>query len=231
MKTKVILQARMGSTRYPGKAVEDICGWSMIDIVLRRIEVACGSAQILAIPDTSENDVLAEAAVARSWEVFRGSEPDVLERYTLAAREFGVDAVLRATADNPFIDPGCITRVSSALEEHLCVRPEGYPFGTAVEGIRYEALEAANNESESSYEREHVMPFFYSRPERFACHQVFAPWSGVGQVRLTVDTAEDIARTRKIVEALGIDPSTEEILKFLQVSLAENAELSGRDGE
>jgi len=214
MNLAIVLQARVGSTRYPGKALADICGKTLMERVLFRLEQACGGPQVLALPDTAENDPLERMGLARGWRVCRGSEPDVLSRYAKAIRRFELDRVVRATADNPLVDPQIVRRVCELIRDHECVQPVNGPPGSAVEGAAARALLAADRDAQDPFEREHVFPYIYRHPELFPRVTVESEWPRAERYRLTVDTAEDIERTRRVFAALGDAPSREEIIHF-----------------
>ncbi len=215
MNSTVILQARVGSSRRPGKVLAEIAGRTLLDRVMARLEGACGAPQVLAIPDTADNDPLASIGRRREWRVFRGSERDVLGRYAAAARAFGLERILRATGDNPFVDTRLVADVDSLLPGHDVVRAVGYPRGTTVAGVTARALLEAEKEASAEEDREHVMPFLFARPERFRIRVIEAPVGIADRYRLTVDTEEDLERARRIVEALGDDPPVERIYRFL----------------
>lgn len=195
--------------------ITDISGKSLLDRVLLRFEDAVGEPQILAIPDTSENDPLEEIASARNWDVFRGSEHDVLSRYAGAIRKFGVTKFIRATGDNPFTDQECVRQVIKALDNKVCARGISYPKGIAVAGAHADALLQANDETEDPYDREHVMPFIFSRPDRFSCQEIMCNVPNIGHYRLTVDTSDDVARARMIISELGDNPNLAEIVALI----------------
>lgn len=219
MNMAIVLQARVGSTRYPGKALADICGKTLMERVLFRLEQASGEPQVLALPDTAENDPLERMGRARGWRICRGSEPDVLSRYAKTIRELGLDRVVRATADNPLVDPLIVQRVWDLTRMHECVQPVNGPLGSGVEGASSRALLDADRDARDPYEREHVFPYIYRHPELFPRVTVESDWPNADRYRLTVDTAEDIARTRRVFAALGDNPSREEIIRFYDEEL------------
>lgn len=211
----LILQARMGSTRYPGKALVDIAGRTLLERVMYRLERLFDGPKVLAIPDTERDDALVPVAAARGWGLFRGSEVDVLGRYAGAAAGTGAGAVIRATADNPLVHPLAVAGVAEELARGAaCVGTRGFPPGASVEGASSEALLAAAAEATDAYDREHVMPFLYKHAERFAPRFVAAPPFAVTP-RVTVDTPEDVARVRRVFAVLGDDPSFEDVTDLL----------------
>lgn len=191
--------------------IADICGKSLLERVMMRLEMVHRKG-ILAIPDDEKNDSLERIGKERGWRVFRGSEDDVLGRFVAAARKFQVTHIIRATGDNPLVDPIIVREIGNALLNHDCARPEGCAPGAGVEGVTAEALFRADRETADSYDREHVMPYLYKNPDRYSVYVY--PAAGNSH-RLTVDTAEDIERVRRIFDALGDHPSMDEIGKFL----------------
>ncbi len=205
----------MGSTRYPGKALADISGRSLLERVMMRLERFFPGPKVMAIPDLDRDDALVPVADSRGWLVFRGSESDVLGRYVGALQMCGAGAVVRATADNPLTHPAALSGVVSALENGAdCVGTSGFPPGASVEGASAGALLAAGEEATEPYDREHVMPYLYRHPERFRTNFVPAPAFPVTP-RVTVDTPEDIERVRRVFGTLGDDPDFDDVTRFL----------------
>jgi len=140
-------------------------------------------------------------------EVFRGAELDVLARYLAAARAYALTHVVRATADNPFVDSGAVERVLVQMAgtdvDHA--GEGGLPIGAGVEGVRVEALQRASVLSSDPYDHEHVTPFI-RRDARFRSVHVMAPHElRRADLRLTVDTADDLAHARRLHAELGGD--------------------------
>lgn len=216
MKT-IVLQARVGSKRYPGKMISDICGKTLLERVLMRLEwlypQGFGVPGILAIPDTPENDPMEAIAERRRWQVFRGSEDDVLSRYAGAIRKFALTHIIRATGDNPLVHREAFDRIVAALDGHDCARGAGYPVGSGVEAATAAAMLAADAQATEAYDREHVMPYLYKHPEKFSCAVVSAETPS--NLSVTVDIKTDLDRARKIFKELGDFPTSKEIERFL----------------
>ncbi|WP_374571859.1 cytidylyltransferase domain-containing protein [Phenylobacterium sp.] len=204
-----ILQARMSSTRLPGKVLQPVLGQPMI---ARQVERLRRSRRIdrlvVATSDQPDDDGLAEVCEGLGLGVFRGSLDDVLDRFHGALSAFGpADTVVRMTADCPLTDWALIDRV---IDAHLegggdyasNTPPERtFPHGLDVEVMRAEALETAWREAKDPYEREHVTPFIYRHPERFALAYVSdAP--SLAHLRWTVDLPADLAFVRYVYETL-----------------------------
>ena len=206
-KNSIIVQARMTSTRLPGKVLTEICRKPLISYVLERLKRCRKTTEIiLAIPDTKGNDVLEEYARKHELRYFRGSENDVLSRYYYAAKEFRVENIVRVTADCPFVDPRIVDLLVDTFidkkVDYAAVGIEGnFPRGLDAEMFGFETLERVNFEAHRDYEREHVTPHIYENPDLFKV--LFLEASGKlrkPDLRLTVDTAEDLKLAREILE-------------------------------
>ncbi|MFW6175182.1 MAG: cytidylyltransferase domain-containing protein [Acidobacteriota bacterium] len=203
MTTVAIVQARMGSTRLPGKVLAEIEGRPMLSRVLGRLGRARTlDAVVVATSTEPGDDPVAELGRELRVPVFRGSEEDVLDRYAGAARQLAADAVVRVTADCPLIDPQVVDRVVQRFRESGAdyasnTLKRTYPQGLDVEVFRREALEQAAREAREPWERAHVTPYLYHHPERFALVSVTHD-RDLSRHRWTVDTREDL----KLVRAL-----------------------------
>lgn len=203
-----ILQARMSSTRLPGKVMKPLAGRPMIERQIERLR-RCTTLEriIVATSDETSDDPLADHVASIGVEVFRGSLNDVLDRYLGAARAFNVAGhVVRLTADCPLADPDVIDACVGRLR-NLCVdyvsngRQRSFPHGLDAEAFRLEALEIAGREAVDPYEREHVTPFIYRRPERFSLAALVQE-TDESRLRWTVDTPEDYVFVARVYEAL-----------------------------
>lgn len=204
-----ILQARMSSTRLPGKVLANLAGAPMI---LRQIERLrrCGGLRdlIVATSDHASDDVLANALAAEGVRTFRGPLNDVLGRFAGTLKAAGLPPTFaRLTADCPLADPEVIDATLDLFHhsgaDYVSNTGENRTFavGLDVEVCRTSALVAADAEATDPYEREHVTPFIYRRPNRFtiATHRQDAD---EGQVRWTVDRPDDLAFAREVYDAL-----------------------------
>ncbi len=209
MQIGTVIQARVGSTRLPGKVLRDIAGRPMLEHVVRRARAASRAPLVIvATTDRPADDVLEPFCARLGTPVIRGPEEDVLERYRLAAEQYGLDVVARVTSDCPLLDPALIDLVvevllaDPSLDYVSNTVERTYPRGLDVEAVRTRALLAAAREAAVPYEREHVTPFIWKRPERFPQRQVKAPRDLSG-LRLTVDVEEDLALVREVYARLG----------------------------
>lgn len=203
-----IIQARMGSTRLPGKVMLDLCGHSVLWHVVDRVRRSGVAARIVvATTKAVRDDIVVMEARAAGADVWRGSEDDVLTRYYEAACNFSARHVLRITSDCPLLDPDLL----AAMVKTYSARPEldymsnfmvrRYPQGLDAEVMRMEALETAFREAREEYQREHVTPYIYQHPERFN----LAPYTGdvdYSHLRWTLDTPEDRRAIESIYRAL-----------------------------
>ena len=212
MKIIAIIQARMGSTRLPGKVLQDIGGETMLARVARRTQRASllDGVLVATTTQTADDAIAAECGRLR-LPVYRGSEDDVLDRYYQAAQAAQADAVARITSDCPFIDPAVIDKVVSAF---LRERPDyasnfikrTYPRGLDTEIMRFAALEQAWREAAETYQRAHVTPYIHQQPDKFRLLSVENE-TDASRYRWTVDTADDLAFARAVYRRLGNDDS------------------------
>lgn len=196
MKILGIVQARMGSTRLPDKVMRPIHGVPMIELLIRRLARSRRlDGIILATSIDPRNEPLADHVRGMGYEVFQGSETDVLDRYYQAARPHRPDAVVRITGDCPLIDPELVDLVIGCYEaEHADyatnTMPPTYPDGLDTEVFAFAALEAAMARASTPEQREHVTPFIRESPAfRRVNVASKVDYSGL---RWTVDEAADV---------------------------------------
>ena len=207
MTTLLIVQARMTSTRLPGKVLLPLAGEPILTRLvhrLRRVQRAHGI--VIATTTNPTDDPIAALCAQLGVPCYRGSEHDVLSRYADAARLHGADAVVRITSDCPLIDPALIDQVIAVYEEGDSdyvsnMLPPSWPYGMAVEVFSAAALQQAHAEATQAAEREHVTPFIYWHPERYRLRNVASPVD-LSHHRWTVDTPEDYELVRRLFEAL-----------------------------
>ena len=208
MKTIVIIQARMASSRLPGKVLLPLMDRPIVEWVVSRARMARCVNGVLVATTTAQTDEPLEAW-CQSQEVpcFRGSEFDVLDRVFQAARQHGADRVVRLTADCPLIDPAEIEHVCSEMtlrDVDFCANrlpppwTRSYPIGLDTEVVSMAALERAWREAKAEHEREHVLPYLYQQPGRFRIFQVHTT-PDYGDLRWTVDTMEDLTMLRALL--------------------------------
>ncbi len=219
----VILQARTGSTRLPGKALKTILGKPMLQYTVETLKLSPVVDRIvMATPENSRDDILGELAAQWGIHWFRGSESDVLDRTYRAALRFKDDYYFRATGDNPIIDYQNPERILSYLKEHQLdyVSETGLPLGCVLEVFTFEALERAYHEGTSPEDREHVT-WYIKKSGRFKIKYIKGPPElRMPGLRLTVDYPEDFQRVAYIIENLYQHsiPRFKDIIDFCQGS-------------
>lgn len=205
----VIVQARMGSGRLPGKVMMDWRGKSFLEHCLDRCARIAGISDVIcATTDGADCDPIAQLCARRGYTAFRGSEADVLARYLGAARAAGAEAVMRITSDCPLADPGLAGAVLADFRQggaDLVTTniPPSWPVGLDVEVVSMAALEQAGAEGQHPLDREHVTTFVRRRPARFALRNHPCSLEGAGYWRLTLDTPRDLAMFRALSDAFA----------------------------
>jgi len=207
--TVAIVQARWGSSRLPGKVLEDIGGRPLLARVVERVQASTTcDAVVVATTTDVQDDLVVDLARQCGADTFRGSVDDVLDRFHRAAAEAGADVVVRITADDPFKDPEVIDLVArqllddSALDYASNTLAPTFPEGLDVECFTFRALEQAWEQAELPSEREHVTPFIWTHPDRFALRNV-ASEHDFSHLRWTVDYPDDLDFARAVYERLA----------------------------
>ena len=198
MKVVAIIQARMGSTRLPGKVMKEILGKPVILWDLDRIFLSKLIDEIVvAVPYGKENDVIVDTIKEYNDKIVttRGSEDDVLDRYYQAAVQTNADVVVRITSDCPLIDPVVIDNVIEQFLDDDCdycsnSLTRTYPRGLDTEVFSFKSLEEVWNEAKKDYEREHVTPYIIENPDKFKLLNV-ANDIDLSHLRWTLDTKDD----------------------------------------
>lgn len=217
MPNVAIVQARMTSTRLPGKVLEEVGGKTVLWHVLTRcaaipgIDIVC-----CAVPEGPEQEPVAAEAEACGATVARGSEYDVLDRYYTAARGLGAGNIMRVTSDCPLIDPGLCGEVLAALLADPSADYAAnnfvhrYPHGLDCEAFTWKALERDWKEASDAYDREHVTPWL-RRVDGVKRISLEGPDEELGKLRWTLDYPEDLEFCRALFPLLGggIPPWTE----------------------
>lgn len=208
-----IIQARMGSTRLPGKVLMPIAGEPVLAHVVSRAQAMAGLDLVVVATSTSPVDDAIEAICAeRGWFCFRGSEDDVLRRYADASRAVGARHVMRITADCPLVCPIEGQRVIDRHAEevgdfthNVTVWGSGMPLGTGVELMTRAVLERSDAEGHEPHHREHVDEWASDHRDELHFTCVDAPAElRRPELRLTLDTAEDLALLRAIHDELSL---------------------------
>lgn len=208
MKVAAIIQARMGSTRLPGKVLMDLAGKPMLWHVVDRVKKSKTIDTIIVATSVNpEDDAVVDLCKKEGWLFSRGSSEDVLARYYNAAKEHEADTIVRLTSDCPLIDPktidACVGKFLQGKYDFLSnceVDSSTFPRGLDVRVISFKALEEANQKARKPFEREHVWPYI---PEQ--AHFAIGPVLLAGpeyraDYRLTVDYPEDMELMQKIYQ-------------------------------
>jgi len=229
VKRVIIIQARMGSTRLPGKVLTDVAGKPMLVQQIRRIQT-CQHVDEIVIATTTrpEDDPLVE--VARNLDVrsFRGDEADVLGRYVGAARASGADAIVRITADCPLIMPMVIDQIMDDLTQHPSdcdyvsnVVQRTFPRGLDVEAFFWDVLLRLDRLCQTAIAREHVTYGLRSQwPELFRCRHIIDQHDN-SDLRWTVDTPQDLELIRHIYRDLNLNErigSYQDVLDYVRAN-------------
>ncbi len=208
MRAGIILQARTGSQRLPGKVLEPVGGRPLVAQCIRRLGASGVAQVILATTTLSDDDALAAAGAASGVPVFRGSPNDVLDRFARCAATFNLDVVIRATADNPAVDIEAPGRLLDALARRGVdyVREDDLPYGAGVEGITRLALDQTAFMARDAFDREHVTTFVRRRGDLFTQATLTVPTVlARPDVRLTVDTPDELRQMRELYSMTGAD--------------------------
>ena len=211
-----MLQARIDSERLPGKSLLPLGGKPLVFRVMEALNRVPADIRVLACPEDSVSSFAPLAAEA-GFELLAGPKEDVLARYCLAIRRFGIDRLIRATGDNPFVfsDAAAAINAEAAALNAGYAGYSGLPLGAGVESVAAAALLRAEAGDASPFEREHVCPYLYGHPELFRLHRPLAPpaWQdlcpeapGGKTIRLTVDTREDYEWAEELYAGLGNGP-------------------------
>lgn len=207
----VIVQARMRSTRLPGKVLMNVGGEPMLGLILRRLSRSERADQIVvATSEEPADDPIASYVDSARLPTWRGSEHDVLDRLRNAAVAHGAEIVVRITADCPLVDPALVDRLVAKLDEDATADfastsiTRSWPRGVDVEVSTTATLDRAWREASEDFERVHVFPYVYRHPELFRivevqCDRDLSHW------RWTVDTPADLEMIRRLIDIVG-DP-------------------------
>jgi spore coat polysaccharide biosynthesis protein SpsF len=220
-KVVAIIQARLGSTRLPGKVLLDLAGEPMLARVVHRLRRAERVHEVVIATTTERrDDALERLCAERAWPCFRGSENDVLDRFYQTALAHRAEVVVRITSDCPFIDPAVIDSAIEGLDLQQSDYSSNalrrtYPRGLDVEAFTFATLETAWREDRNPAWREHVTQFIVNHPERFGLTNLSYDIDH-SALRWTVDTPEDFAFAEKVYAHFGRDDfGWEEVLPVL----------------
>ena len=225
VKTVLVTQARMGSTRLPGKVLMEVNNTPLLKIHLDRL---CESKNvdkiIVATSCNSEDNIIEKFATDWGFEVFRGSENDVLDRFYQAVKKINPLWVVRVTSDCPLIDPKLVDKVieftkSNNMDYGSNVLDETFPDGQDIEVFKYTALETAWNSAIKESEREHVTPYIRNN-SNLKGENLFSSISyknniDYSKIRITVDELSDFELIKKVITELGYNKSWLEYTEYI----------------
>ena len=219
-----IMQARLGSTRLPGKVLMEVNGKTFLEHAFQRLQLA-ESVDTAVIATTTEpaDEAIASFCESKGWAHNRGSEADVLDRYYQTACLFPADIIVRVTSDCPLLDPTIIDEVVNAVKADFpntsyaanVLVPRHFPRGLDVEAFTFSALEKAWTEASEISDREHVTPFINTQPNIFPQKSVSYP-TDLSRHRWTLDTSEDHELLYKILDAKPAPTSWLDILELVE---------------
>lgn len=229
MKQVAIIQARVGSTRLPGKVLLPLGGTTVLGCVLDRLRVCRRLDEVVVATSTLPADDAVQREASRlNAPVYRGSPEDVLDRFHAAAVASGADVVVRITSDCPLIDGALVDHMLEAFAERKApcdylsnTMTRTFPRGLDTEIFTSPALERAAKNAREPYQREHVTPYFYQHPEAFhLCNYVDPSGANRSNLRWTLDTPEDYAFIQAVYSsceyALPRDLTTADALRAIE---------------
>ena len=214
MHTVAIIQARMSSSRLPGKVLKSVVGKPMLGHIVERLSwVPAINKIVVATSGEATDQPIYEFCQQNSIICYRGSLNDVLDRFYQTALKYGADAVIRITGDCPCVDPELVTKLINLFQrgnyDHVgiatgagAIFDEGrFPNGLDAECFRFESLEKAWREATEAADREHVTPYIWRNKNIFKCGSL-KPDKDYSNIRLSVDHREDFELATEIFEAL-----------------------------
>ena len=212
MKIAAVIQTRMGSTRYPGKVLEELDGkYKILDHVINQLGFCKLIGNIIIATTTlKEDDVIVEYAKDNNLDYFRGKPLDVLDRYYQCAKKFSLEIIIRVTSDCPFLDPTIIDKIVEKFHksdfDFVCnniIRT--YPIGVDAEVFSFKTLEKTWKNAKLPSEREHVTPFMKKNDEGFKIHNI----DNVEKIpiyRLSIDRKDDLKFLQEIKKNIHHEP-------------------------
>jgi len=208
----IVIQARMSSTRLPGKVLLPLLGKPLITRMIERVfKTSYNATVVVATTIEPEDDVIEQLCKENNWEVFRGDKADLLDRHYQAAKKYNADIILKIPSDCPLIDSAIIDKVlgfflaNKANYDYVSnLHPASYPDGNDVEVMNIKALKEAWENASKKMEREHTTPYFWENADKFRIGNV--SWeTGLDYSmshRWTIDYPEDYTFIKEIFETL-----------------------------
>lgn len=236
MNTGIIIQARLGSTRLPGKILKQFYGnKTLLETVISNLQKAGDAKIIVATSVNSNNDKLESFLKERNITIYRGSENDVLDRFIRAAETNNIDGIVRICSDNPFLDwhgvAALIEKAKTSEADYIGYRINNTPsikthFGFWGEYVTLKALKHVAATTNEQMSHEHVTIHIYTHPDEYKCEWIECPdfLQGRNDIRLTVDNPEDFVNAQEVYKTLHEaipDFGLEDVVKYID----EHAEL------
>ncbi len=217
MKSAVVVQMRLDSSRLPRKALLPAGDGCLASLVLRRLRRIPADLYVLACDEASLSS-FSPLAAASGFDIHAGPKEDVLERYIQVIEKYHLDRVVRATGDNPFVSAD-LAVLLMAHADSTGADYSGYigmPSGMGVEVARASALLRAARETAEPRHREHVCPYLYENTDKFKVErpECPAPWR-MPHGRVTIDTRADYDRLLSMIASLGQDPADMAVIQWL----------------
>lgn len=218
-----ITQARLSSSRFPGKVLADVGGMTMLELHLKRIRKSkMINEVVVALADEPGAEELERKIAEMDVRVWRGPVNDVLARFAIVVDDVKPQTVVRLTSDCPLIDPDIIDAVISLHQRSGAdytsnIKPPTYPDGFDVEVVKASLLLSAHVEATHQRDREHVMPFFWSQPDKFKLANLSHAVDD-SDLRLTVDYPGDLSIISYLVQKLGFDAKYDDIVSFVRTN-------------
>ena len=226
MKTAVIIQARMGSARLPGKVLLSVCGKALIQYLLERVQAAnLGLPVIIATSSESADDPIANFCDQQAVDCYRGSCLDVASRFAEVIDEYSLDAFVRISGDSPLLDGEILRQAVEAFDADADlvtnIYPRSYPRGQSVEILWAECFRETLPRMKKESDREHVTSFFYQHAEEFQIRNLMQT-PPLTATSMAVDTPEDLNCFKRLIETTGdawVGMSYRQLLGNMQKSI------------
>lgn len=229
--TVCIIQARMGSSRLPGKVMKNLCGMPVLWHIIERIRSVNNGIDhiVVATSNLNQDKIIVDACHAWKCDVFCGDERNVLQRFIDTANKTNAQRIIRITADCPLIDPALITSMlmdwNGLTQNNVCIdylsnvlHSRTYPKGLDTEIFTFQSLLKAHLSSPNNYECEHVTPYIYNHPEEFVLKS-FQQETDLSNLRWTLDTPQDYIFIAAIYGALYYPEkpfNTQDVLRLIK---------------
>ena len=220
MSIHAIIQARMASTRLPGKVLKILNGKTLLERVVERAKKINGVSKLIVATTVKDKDTpIVKLCKAIKIPYFRGSEDDVLDRFVKTAKKYRSNITLRLTADNPFLEPVAAEKL---IKRHIQNKNDytlsfGYPLGTSCEVFNTKSLVIINKIAKDRVSHEHLGAYFLDHQNNFKIETVKADKKvNHPEIRLTIDTVKDFETAQNILNELGNKFTLGEIINLFK---------------